>query len=418
MSKVTLTELDSLTNETTALTALNSNFQTIQDAIDDLLSRDGTSPNTMAANLDMNSYRIQNLPEAVGATEPVRLGDIDALLALETAPSKWYYGAGAPDNNLYNVGDYWLNTTTSDVYSKTGETAWTLILNLKGDTGDTGPAGPGSGDMSKAVYDVNDNGIVDAAASAPWSGITSKPTTLSGYGITDAQPLATKLTNFNALTWAANYFPVFTGSNTIQASQITAAGLALLDDANAAAQRVTLGLGTMAIREAVTTGDIVNGAVTLAKLDTTGANGLVLTSQGAGQAPTWTAAASGGPSPLLATVTPTATTSVSATGLTLTNYRAVRIEWTGIRFASGSASFRIAGQVVTDSASNTTNTIKGFIEIDLRSGIGEALSRVATGTLREYLVDTGLSHASTSIAFTPSTSNFIAAGTIYVYGVL
>ncbi len=46
-----------------------------------------------------------------------------------------------------------------------------------------------AGDMEKAAYDTNADGKVnaaDTADSAPWGGITGKPTTLSGYGITDA----------------------------------------------------------------------------------------------------------------------------------------------------------------------------------------------------------------------------------------
>lgn len=56
-------------------------------------------------------------------------------------------------------------------------------------TGNQGASGSGSGDMTKAVYDPNDDGKVTSAVNAdvaPWSGITGKPTTLSGYGITDA----------------------------------------------------------------------------------------------------------------------------------------------------------------------------------------------------------------------------------------
>lgn len=51
--------------------------------------------------------------------------------------------------------------------------------------------GGGSGDMLKAVYDPNDDGKVNSAVTAdsvPWSGVTTRPTTLSGYGITDATP--------------------------------------------------------------------------------------------------------------------------------------------------------------------------------------------------------------------------------------
>jgi hypothetical protein len=39
---------------------LNANFDTISDAFDDYLSRDGTTPNTMTADLDMNSNDILN----------------------------------------------------------------------------------------------------------------------------------------------------------------------------------------------------------------------------------------------------------------------------------------------------------------------------------------------------------------------
>ncbi|QDR80234.1 hypothetical protein [Sporomusa termitida] len=45
------------------------------------------------------------------------------------------------------------------------------------------------GDMLKAVYDTNDDGKVNAADEAdfvPWAGVQDTPTTLEGYGITDA----------------------------------------------------------------------------------------------------------------------------------------------------------------------------------------------------------------------------------------
>lgn len=45
------------------------------------------------------------------------------------------------------------------------------------------------GDMLKSIYDTDYDGKVDAAETAdsvPWSGVTGKPSTLSGYGITDA----------------------------------------------------------------------------------------------------------------------------------------------------------------------------------------------------------------------------------------
>lgn len=43
----------------------------------------------------------------------------------------------------------------------------------------TVPAVAATGDMEKAVYDPNDDGIVTAAASVPWTGITGKPSTFA-----------------------------------------------------------------------------------------------------------------------------------------------------------------------------------------------------------------------------------------------
>jgi hypothetical protein len=435
--KITLTELASLTNETTALSELNQNFETIQDAIDNLLSRDGTSPNSMDANLDMNSFRIENLPEAVGNTEPVRLGDLEELVAAQTNTTKWYFGSGAPSGSLYEVNDLYLDNATYDVYQKSTSSSWTLVGNIKGATGATGPAGAGSGDMLKATYDANDDGVVDSAASVPWSGVTSKPTTavgygitdvpfslltskpttLSGYGITDAQPLDDQLTALAGQTWANDRFTYYTGTATAALGTITAAGRALLDDADAAAQRTTLGLGTMALRTAISTGDLVNGAVTLAKLDTTGAVGQVLTAQGAGVAPIWSAAGgSSAGSALLSSGTPTAATTYTVTGLSLASYRKLHISWTNIRHGS-LGSFRIAGQTVTSTSAATTETFSGFVEIDLISGLGAGVGRRSgSSTLTIVGLNFSVLNNTTSITFSPSAGSFVAQGTITIRG--
>jgi len=56
------------------------------------------------------------------------------------------------------------------------------------------------------------------------------------------------------------------GAGDIEEITCTAAGRALIDDADAAAQRTTLGLGALAVKSSIATGDINGDAVTFAKL--------------------------------------------------------------------------------------------------------------------------------------------------------
>lgn len=69
--KVTLT---TLTSRYGSIDALNANFEVLADAIENTLSRDGTGPNALEANVDANSYRIINLPDPLNNSEPVTLG--------------------------------------------------------------------------------------------------------------------------------------------------------------------------------------------------------------------------------------------------------------------------------------------------------------------------------------------------------
>jgi hypothetical protein len=71
--KVILDDLVSLTNSTSAT---NQNSRRVEAAIENTLSRDGSLPNAMLADLDMNSRHIVNLPVPASPTEPVRLGDL------------------------------------------------------------------------------------------------------------------------------------------------------------------------------------------------------------------------------------------------------------------------------------------------------------------------------------------------------
>lgn len=82
MSKISLTDLVNLQNETTAVNAINANSAAITTAFDNTLSRDGTQPNTMGSNLDMNNFQILNLPAPSTQNSPVRLVDVMNLLGM------------------------------------------------------------------------------------------------------------------------------------------------------------------------------------------------------------------------------------------------------------------------------------------------------------------------------------------------
>jgi len=69
MAKLTLTDLTQLSsNETSAVSQINANMALIEAAIELLLSRDGASPNTMEADLDLNSNNLLNGSNLQGNT--------------------------------------------------------------------------------------------------------------------------------------------------------------------------------------------------------------------------------------------------------------------------------------------------------------------------------------------------------------
>lgn len=79
MTKLTLSDIANLSNETSAVATVNANSASIETAIENTLSRDGTSPNQMEAAIDMNSNRVINLPAPISNAEPLRLVDLSTF---------------------------------------------------------------------------------------------------------------------------------------------------------------------------------------------------------------------------------------------------------------------------------------------------------------------------------------------------
>lgn len=81
MAKLTLTDLINLSNDQTTIATINSNSAAIETALEQTLSRDGTSPNQMFSDFDMNSNKIMNLPLPTTALEPIRKVEFDNVVS-------------------------------------------------------------------------------------------------------------------------------------------------------------------------------------------------------------------------------------------------------------------------------------------------------------------------------------------------
>jgi len=124
MTKITLTDLANLQNETTAVNAINANNAALKIASDNTLSRDGTQPNTMGATLDMNSHQILNLPAPGDPTSPVRLKDVTTGISTITAAtgSSGHTVPFLDGNNTYSGTEIHTGAAqfNADVYFKSG----------------------------------------------------------------------------------------------------------------------------------------------------------------------------------------------------------------------------------------------------------------------------------------------------------
>lgn len=110
MTKITLTDLVNLQNETTAVNAINANNAILETALDNTLSRDGTSPNTMGSSLDMNSNQIINLPAPATSTSALRLTDLNSFIGggtISTIPAGGTTGQALTKVNSTDYNTAW-----------------------------------------------------------------------------------------------------------------------------------------------------------------------------------------------------------------------------------------------------------------------------------------------------------------------
>lgn len=132
---------------------INENFEALQTAIQNTLSRDGTSPNQMNANIDMNGYAILNQLATSGETNFAFIGD----WATSTSYSKnnLVYLTVAADATYGGATYICLTDHTSGTFSTDYITSgyWNLFAKRGG-------SGAGSGDL------ISTNNLSDVASAA------------------------------------------------------------------------------------------------------------------------------------------------------------------------------------------------------------------------------------------------------------
>lgn len=108
--KITLLPVSNPQNLTSLQSTINSNNAVIEAAFNNNLSRDGTSPNQMLNNLDMNSNQILNLPAPASANSPARLVDVNSTVPINVPP----LGTSGAVIGLLNTG-----------WTQSGNNTWT-----------------------------------------------------------------------------------------------------------------------------------------------------------------------------------------------------------------------------------------------------------------------------------------------------
>ena len=129
----------------------------------------GTNANVVQSGTPQASTLSFTIPQGnVGPTGSTGSPGTAATVAVGTTTT----GAAGTNASVTNTG-----TANAAVFN------FTIPQGVQG--------APGVGDMTKAVYDTNNDGIVDTAAAVAWTGVTGKPATFPGDWSTTANKPAT-----------------------------------------------------------------------------------------------------------------------------------------------------------------------------------------------------------------------------------
>ena len=138
------------------------------------------------------------------------LGTSPLAFSVFSRPGELVAGAGlTKSGNTFSVGTASSSRITVDV-----------------DTIDLAATGVSAGLYSNVTVDIYGR-VISASSTQPWSTIVNTPTTLTGYGITDAQPLNTLLTSVTGLSSNGLIVKIASGASASRSVAVTGVGLSI-----------------------------------------------------------------------------------------------------------------------------------------------------------------------------------------------
>lgn len=202
MAKLTL---NNLTSGFASTATLNANFDAIEAALENTISRDGTTPNFMQADLDMNSYRILNCADILTSGNLIARGD-------------WTATTDYSRGDLVNVGEQTyiaVDEHTSSSLFGDDSTHWqelfiSYISQTGGGSGSSTPALPAPGTDDGSGWVLYTNGTTSSWVQISTLPDTSDPT-FSVYSFTAAGGETTTSLPFTYIVGGKNLIVMING---------------------------------------------------------------------------------------------------------------------------------------------------------------------------------------------------------------